>query len=91
MSIVKLKTKGQMTLPSFIRKQAKLRVGDYLSVQVESGKITVTPQSLIDRELALSLEDVKLGRMSGPFATADEAIRSLRQRIKRRGKKVAHS
>ena len=88
MSIVKVKPKGQMTLPSVIRERIGLRVGDLLKATVEKGKITLTPQSLVDRELALSLEDVKQGRMHGPFATADEAISFLHRGTKQRSKKT---
>ncbi len=34
----------------------------------------------VDRELALALEDVKRGRVTGPFRTAKALTRSLRRR-----------
>lgn len=86
-TITKIKTKGQMTLPTAVRKLAGIKIGDYVKIQIERGKITVTPQSLIDRELALSLEDVKHRRTSGPFNTAGEAIAFLHKETKRRNKK----
>ena len=86
MSIVKIKTKGQMTLPSAIRARVGLHIGDLLKATVERGKITLTPQSLVDRELALSLEDVQKGRMHGPFGTADEAISFLHKSTRQRSK-----
>lgn len=84
MTLVKVKTRGQVTLPSMIREQAGLNVGDLLEAKVERGKITLTPKSLIDRRLEEGLEDFRKGRASVPFATADELIVSLKDQIKKR-------
>jgi AbrB family looped-hinge helix DNA binding protein len=67
MPLVTVKTKYQVTLPTAVRKQAKLAVGDILEAKVEGKKITLTPKSLVDRELAHALEDVRKGRVVGPF------------------------
>lgn len=48
MSLVRIKTKGQVTLPASIRLQAKLKVGDFLEVKQQKGKIILTPQAIID-------------------------------------------
>src|SRR5438105_2162446 len=48
MSLVRIKTKGQVTLPASIRLQAKLKVGDFLEVKQKKGKIVMTPQAVID-------------------------------------------
>jgi len=72
MSIIKLKTKGQITIPASLRQQVGLSIGDILKVNVEAGKITLTPQSIIDRRLAESLEDYKHGRSHGPFNSIAE-------------------
>ena len=84
MPLVTVKTKYQVTLPTSVRKQAGLSVGDILEAKVEGKKITLSPKSLIDRELALALEDVRKGRMYGPFASVDELMRSLRGGLKKR-------
>jgi AbrB family looped-hinge helix DNA binding protein len=88
MPIVKVKTKGQVTLPTAIREQAGLNVGDLLEAKVERGKITLTPKTLIDRRLAEGLEDIKKGRVYGPFNSADELTASLEDNIKKRAKKT---
>ncbi len=80
---VTIKTKYQVTLPTSIRKEANLSVGDILEAKVEGKKITLSPKSMIDRELALALEDVKAGRMSPVFKTAEEGIRWLHARSKK--------
>lgn len=82
MSIIKMKTKGQVTLPSKIRERVGLRTGDFLEAKVESGKITLTPKSLIDKSLAKGLADIKAGRTHGPFSSVDEMIAFLDKRTK---------
>jgi AbrB family looped-hinge helix DNA binding protein len=84
MTLVTVKPKYQVTIPTSIRKQAGLGVGDLLEAKVDRGKITLIPKGLIDRELALALEDVRKGRTHGPFDSVDALMRSLRQESKKR-------
>jgi AbrB family looped-hinge helix DNA binding protein len=88
MSLVKVRPNGQVTLPSSLRERAKLSVGDLLEAKLEKGKITLTPASLIDRDIAESQEQIKKGKFYGPFETADEMIEAL-HRQSRRGKRPA--
>ena len=87
MSIVRVKTKFQITLPTAVREQAGVNIGDVLEAGVEKGKITLTPKSIVDRRLAESLEDFKAGRVRGPFRTVDEMMFSLKSKSKKRSKK----
>ena len=87
MALVKVKEKYQVTLPASVRKKAGLAVGDLLEASLEGKKITLTLKSVVDREIALALEDVKKGRVYGPFSSAKEAIRSLHREAKRLRKK----
>lgn len=88
MALVTVKTKFQLTLPSSVRKQARVAVGDLLEARVEGKKITLTPKSVIDHGLSLALRDVKKGRVSPTFTTAAEGIRWLNAEAKKRkGKK----
>ena len=87
MPLVKIKEKYQVTLPASIRRKAGLAVGDLLEASVEGKKITLTPKSVVDRELALALEDVKQGRIYGPYLSAKEIIRSLHREAKRSRKR----
>jgi AbrB family looped-hinge helix DNA binding protein len=89
--LVKVKTKYQVTLPTDIRRKAGLAVGDLLEAKIEGKKITLTPKSIIDRGLAESLEDFKKGRYYGPFDSAEDMVRSLRQRPKRKVQKSKRS
>jgi AbrB family looped-hinge helix DNA binding protein len=86
MSLVKVKTKGEVTLPSALRERAGLSVGDLLEARFEKGKITLTPKSLIDRRIEEGLEDIRRGRTYGPFDTADQMIESLQRNMKQRAK-----
>ena len=83
MPIVKVKDKFQVTLPSSVRDQVGVVVGDILEATVEKGRITLTPKSLVDRDIAEGLEDFKQGRSIGPFETADAASKALRWATKR--------
>lgn len=82
MPLVKVKEKYQVTLPASVRQKAGLAVGDLLEIEVKGKKITLTPKSIIDRELALALEDYEKGRFIGPFRSAKAAIRSLHRAAK---------
>ena len=86
MSLVKVKTRGEVTLPSALRERAGLNVGDLLEARFEKGKITLTPKSLIDRRIEEGLEDIRRGRTYGPFDTADQMIESLQRNMKERAK-----
>ena len=87
MPIVKLHKKGQVTLPIGLRKQARIAEGDLLDARIERGRITLTPKSLVDRQIAESERDYKEGRYYGPFGTAEEMIASLQHELKKRARK----
>ena len=87
MPLVKVKTKYQVTLPTSVRQKVGLEVGDLLEANVEGGKITLSPKSAVDRELALSLEDVKAGRVHGPFTSVAATLRSLRGKSRKKARK----
>ena len=91
MPLVKVKTKYQVTLPTDVRKQAGVEVGDVLEAQVEEGKITLTPKGVTDRGIADSLEDLKEGRVYGPFTSAKELVRSLHRNAKKLKKSPVRS
>ena len=88
MPLVKVKAKYQVTLPASLRQKAGLAVGDLLEATVEGKKITLTPKSVVDRELALALEDLRKGRVHGPFNSAKAAIAFLHKGAKRRKQTV---
>ena len=91
MPVVKVQKKGQVTLPVRLRAKAGIAEGDLVEVQIEHGKITFTPKSLVDRHIAESLEDYKKGRSYGLFETAEGMIASLKANLKKRSKRVKRS
>ena len=76
--LVKIKGKGQVTLPAKIRARHGLDVGDYVEVQEEGNRIILIPQQVaprhpeIDAALAEALEDERAGRITPAFASVDE-------------------
>ena len=90
MPAVKFGTSGQVALPKTIQKKLGLEPGDYLEVEEKGGKIVLTPKTLVDKRIekgiAEGLEDIRKGRVYGPFPSAKEMIRSLRAGVRERKK-----
>ena len=88
MALMKVRPKGQITLPDAVRKAARLADGDYLEVSVEEGTIIMRPKKLIDADQAWfwtadwqrgerqASEDITRGRVRRS-RTGDEFIDSL--------------
>jgi AbrB family looped-hinge helix DNA binding protein len=89
MALVKIKEKYQVTLPAALREKAGLEVGDLLDARVEGKKITLTPKSVLDRELAQALKEIEQGKTFGPFNSARDLIRSLNREAKKFKKKAS--
>jgi AbrB family looped-hinge helix DNA binding protein len=91
MPTVKLGASRQIVIPKKLYDELGLAAGDYLEVELyEGGKLLVTPKELVDRHpeidkrLAEAEEDVKAGRVRGPFKTAHEATAALRSAPRRK-------
>ncbi len=50
MALVKLKQKGQITLPAEIRVALSLKEGDLLEASIENGNVSLRPKSIVDRD-----------------------------------------
>ncbi|MBE3119818.1 MAG: AbrB/MazE/SpoVT family DNA-binding domain-containing protein [Chloroflexi bacterium] len=87
--VLQIRSNGQITLPTAVRRKANLKEGDLLVAAVEEdGSIRLTPQVTIDRSQAYfwtprwqagereADEDIKAGRVK-EFANIDEAINYL--------------
>lgn len=99
----KIQNKGQVTIPTVIRRQAGLSKGDLVNFAFQRGRIIVTPRLVIDRSkfptaddeytpaqrrvidtrLDKADADIKAGRTSGPFNTAEEMIADIKTRLKK--------
>lgn len=83
-------------IPKPIHDRLKLNPGDFLEVELNQGKVVMTPKTLVDKQIMdafrESMEDFKNGRYSGPFDTADQAIESLHKAARaHRAKKTRHA
>lgn len=74
MSLIQIREKGQITIPSRIRKELGIRKGDYLEIVKEDDKIVITPKILVDKVsvnlsakgeemLKEAIDDVKKGKI----------------------------
>jgi AbrB family looped-hinge helix DNA binding protein len=87
MPLVSVKNKFQVVIPQSVRDQIGLNVGDLLEAKVERGKITFTPKSVVDRGIAEGLEDIRRGRVHGPYQSVPEAMRAFQERTARLAKR----
>ena len=109
----KIQDKGQVTIPTVVRRKAGLSKGDLVNFAYKRGQIVITPKLLIDRSkfptandeytpaqrkiidarLAKADADIKAGRLSPVFNTAEELIAHLHKASKKMssGKKSKRS
>jgi bifunctional DNA-binding transcriptional regulator/antitoxin component of YhaV-PrlF toxin-antitoxin module len=91
--------KAGLVVPPSVRRQAGIKAGDRLEFKASRGVITILTKSndmeseytseqrrMIDREIARGLEDIKKGRIHGPFS-ASEATKFIKAELKARTKK----
>jgi AbrB family looped-hinge helix DNA binding protein len=99
----KIQNKGQVTIPTSVRRQAGLSKGDLVNFVFRGGKIIITPTVVIDRskfptaddeytpaqrkiidaQLAKGMEDIKAGRVSKAFSSAEEFSADLHKATRR--------
>ncbi len=79
MPVVKVMKHRQVAIPKELFERLRLEVGDYLEAQIRNGKLVYAPKKLVDRDIEEALEDIKAGRVAGPYKTAKELIRALRK------------
>ncbi len=78
-----------ITVPDNLVQEEELVVlprRDYEQLVSDSSKEIIKRDPRIDRELALALDDVKHGRVYGPFSSVDELMVSLQSNRKRKKK-----
>lgn len=76
MSLVKVKNKFQVTIPTEIREAAHIKEGDILEVVLQDKAIVFKPKVVLDREsveasISEGLKDYREGRVFGPFDSVD--------------------
>lgn len=77
MPAVKIGVSRQVVIPKKIHDKLGLAPGDYLEVELRGNRVILTPKMLIEKGLAEGLEDIKEGRVHGPFRSVKEMLRSL--------------
>lgn len=94
MPIVKISPGGQVRIPKEVMGRLSISTGDYLDFEFIDGRLVVKPKKLIDAEQAwfwnkewqeaekVAEEDIKKGRMSKVFSSAEDGISYLRKRRK---------
>ncbi len=63
--------------------------GKLIEARRERGRITITPKSVVDRAIAEGLEDVRKGRVRGPFHKVEQTLDSLKGRKQRASRKAS--
>lgn len=88
MSLIRLRPKGQLTLPDSVRRLAHVEEGDVFEVSVEEQGIVLRPKKLVDADQAWfwteawqrgerrASDDIREGRVS-PAKGADHFLDSL--------------
>jgi len=87
-SLVQVREKAQITIPSKIRKALGIKEGDYLEIEIQEGRIVLIPKILVDKApsvtlsekgekmLKETLEDVKKGKVK-KFNKVEDLIEDL--------------
>ena len=98
--VLKNNNKTPLVIPTAARRKAGFKSGQDLEVKASGGVITIVPKlpdaddeytpkqrRAIDQEIAKSLDDVKQGRVHGPFDTHADFIASLHEKTQRASRK----
>ena len=91
MSVVKVRNRYQLTIPAEVREELGLKIGDYVEVSVQRGKVVLVPQERVDQEDAWfwselwqekereADEALAKGQVIGPFENAQQSLKALKQ------------
>lgn len=85
MSLVKIKEKFQVTIPTALRKTMRIAVGDLLEAEAQGNVIILRPKAVVDREaiddaIDEGLKDLKAGRTTPKFVSVDAFKASRKKR-----------
>jgi AbrB family looped-hinge helix DNA binding protein len=95
MPITKVGPKYQVTIPKAVHEQAGLDVGNLVEAEVSREGILLRPKAVVDKHPAIEkrlregFDDIKKGRVHGPFDSAEELVSSLHGGTKPRKKSTA--
>ncbi len=89
MAMAKITRNFQVSIPKEVRDRLHLEEGDFVEVEERDGEIVMVPKKLIDADQAWFWsrewqegerevdEDIRAGRVSGPFKNIDELKKRL--------------
>ena len=93
-TLVKISPSGQVRIPKEIMDKLNISSGDYLDFELSEGRLVVKAKKLIDADQAWfwekdwqeaereAEEDIKKGRVSKVFTSAEEGVAHLRKRTR---------
>lgn len=90
MQLTRVTRKFQVTIPRAVRKAAGIRLGDLMEVKPSKEGILFRRKAIVDydpaveKALAEAEADVKAGRVSGPFDSAEEVMNALNEYKRKR-------
>jgi AbrB family looped-hinge helix DNA binding protein len=86
MSLVKLKEKGQVTIPAAVRAEVAAHIGDMFEVSVSNGNIVLKPQEVVARKQTRKIQKHRgtditefIGSLKGLFGSQDEIDAAIRK------------
>jgi AbrB family looped-hinge helix DNA binding protein len=83
MTLVRVKHKGQVTVPADLRKQFHLQEGDYLEAEAVEGGILFKPVSVMDREEARQKLRELLDRVHANLPPTDQSPQEREEELTR--------
>ncbi len=77
MPLIKVKNKFQITIPTKVRDEARIKEGDFLEIEAQGETIVIKPKAVVDQqsvEAAINdgLNDYKAGRTTRSFRSVKE-------------------
>lgn len=67
----------QVAIPKKLHDEIGLTAGDIVEVERRGNQIVLTPKDIVERGIAEGLEDLKKGRVYGPFSSVKDMLKSL--------------
>ncbi len=80
--VVRLTGRGQITVPSSVRRRLGLRPGDAFRVRIDDGRLILDPVATLDVEL---YDEARIAEFERASAMTDAELRSAERAWRRRG------
>jgi len=67
----------QVAIPKKLHDELGLTAGDIVEVERKGNQIVLTPKDIVEKGIAEGVEDLKKGRVYGPFSSVKDMLKSL--------------